>query len=151
MPFRLGIAISDSNSSRIRIMSDAGRSKSQGSSPLERTIITPLRAVKGQPFLLMPTSSDTRAFVPVPIMMPSFDSGNPSIVNSSLGQEIVGKVKELSTIPNNTDQIMKWINSMQELLAIPEIHVNFPAPSLGTEGRGAQELVVSIKRTGDTK
>lgn len=47
VPFRLGIAIANADSDRIRIMSDAGRSKSQGASPLERTIIAPLRAMKG--------------------------------------------------------------------------------------------------------
>ena len=51
----------------------------------------------------MPTSSDTRAFMPVPIMMPTFDMSNPSVANSSLGQEISKKVQELATIPNNTD------------------------------------------------
>lgn len=103
VPFRLGIAIANADSDRIRIMSDAGRSKSQGASPLERTIIAPLRAMKGQPFLLMPTSSDTRAFMPVPIMMPRFDISNPTVANSTLGQEISKKVQELTTIPNNTD------------------------------------------------
>lgn len=149
--FRLGIAIADADSERIRIMSDAGRSKSQGASPLERTIIPPLRAVKGQPFLLMPTSSKTKAFVTVPIMMPSFDSSNQKIMNSALGKAIQTKVQELTTIPNNTDQIMKWVNSMQELLAIPEIHVNFTPPSFTIQGRQPEELVVSIRRQGDTK
>lgn len=149
--FRLGIAIADADSERIRIMSDAGRSKSQGASPLERTIIPPLRAVKGQPFLLMPTSSKTKAFVTVPIMMPSFDSSNQKIMNSALGKAIQAKVQELTTIPNNTDQIMKWVNSMQELLAIPEIHVNFTPPSFTIQGRQPEELVVSIRRQGDTK
>lgn len=77
VPFRLGVAVANADSSRVRIMSDAGRSKSQGASALERTIMAPLRAAKGQPFLLMPTSSKTRAFVPVPIMMPKFDANNP--------------------------------------------------------------------------
>lgn len=151
VPFRLGIAIANADSDRIRIMSDAGRSKSQGASPLERTIIAPLKAVKGQPFLLMPTSSDTRAFIPVPIMMPRFDISNPSVANSSLGQEISKKVQELTTIPNNTDQIIKWIDSMQELLSIPEIHVNFSDPTFTAEGRLPQELIVTIKRLGETK
>lgn len=151
VPFRLGIAIANADSDRIRIMSDAGRSKSQGASPLERTIIAPLRAMKGQPFLLMPTSSDTRAFMPVPIMMPTFDMSNPSVANSTLGQEVSKKVQELTTIPNNTDQIMKWIDSMQELLSIPEIHVNFSNPEFSAEGRLPQQLIVTIKRPGETK
>lgn len=151
VPFRLGIAIANADSDRIRIMSDAGRSKSQGASPLERTIIAPLRAVKGQPFLLMPTSSDTRAFVPVPIMMPRFDASNPTIANSSLGQEVSKKVQELATIPNNTDQIMKWIDSIQELLSIPEIHVNFSNVTFTEQGRAAQDLIVTIKKPGETK
>lgn len=151
VPFRLGIAIANADSDRIRIMSDAGRSKSQGASSLERTIIPPLRATKGQPFLLMPTSSDTRAFMPVPIMMPRFDMSNPAVANSALGQEISKKVQELTTIPNNTDQIMKWVDSIQELLSIPEIHVNFFAPTFTAEGRLPQELIVTIKRPGETK
>ena len=151
VPFRLGIAIANADSDRVRIMSDAGRSKSQGASPLERTIIAPLRAVKGQPFLLMPTSSKTRAFIPVPIMMPKFDASNPTIANSSLGQEVSKKVQELSIIPNNTDQIMKWIDSMQELLAIPEIHINFSNLTLGLNGRKPQDIIVTIKKTDETK
>lgn len=151
VPFRLGIAVANADSDRVRIMSDAGRSKSQGASPLERTIIAPLRAMKGQPFLLMPTSSDTRAFMPVPIMMPTFDMSNPVVANSTLGQEISKKVQELTTIPNNTDQIMKWVDSMQELLSIPEIHVNFSAPTFTAEGREQQELIVTIKRPGESK
>lgn len=151
VPFRLGIAIANADSNRVRIMSDPGRSKSQGASPLERTIIAPLRSVKGQPFLLMPTSSSTRAFVSVPIMMPRFDVNNPTTANSKLGQIISQKVQELSTIPNNTDQIMKWIDEMQELLAIPEIHVNFTNPTFTPQGRKPQELVVTIKRPGETK
>lgn len=150
VPFRLGIAIANADSDRVRIMSDAGRSKSQGASPLERTIIAPLKAVKGQPFLLMPTSSSTRAFVTVPIMMPTFDMSNPSVANSALGQEISKKVQELTTISNNTDQIIKWINSMQELLAIPEIHVNFSTTRFSAEGRMPQELIVTIRRPGET-
>lgn len=150
IPFRLGIAIANADSGRVRIMSDAGRSKSQGASPLERTIIAPLRAMKGQPFLLMPTSSNTRAFMPVPIMMPTFDMSNPSVANSALGQEVSKKVQELTTIPNDTDQIIKWINSMQELLAIPEIHVNFSTPRFSAEGRMPQELIVTIRRPGET-
>lgn len=46
---------------------------------------------------------------------------------------------------------MKWIDSIQELLSIPEIHVNFSAPEFTAEGRLPQELIVTIKRPGETK
>ena len=101
VPFKLGIAVANAGSSRIRIMADPGRSQSQGASPMERTIVSPLRAVKGQPFLLMPTSSSNRAFVPVPIMMPTFTMSDPKVANSALGRIIQAKIQELATISDN--------------------------------------------------
>lgn len=150
IPFRLGIAIANSNSSRVRIMSDAGRSKSQNASPLERTIIPPLKSTNGQPFLLMPTSSSTRAFVTVPITMPRFNINNSQVADSDLGKIIIQKIQELATISTDAEDLQRWTDDLRELLAIKEVYVGKDRVSLGIQGRDSN-FVVKIKAPGDNQ
>lgn len=142
-PFRLAIAVSDGSNSRM--LAEPGRSKAQGASALERTIISPLNPKAGQPYFLLPTSSKTRAFVSVPITMQSFGEQTYS---STLGKAAIAKLQELATISTNTDSIMKWINEMQELLVLPELHVNLSHVKLGLGGRSPQTISVTIKPVG---
>lgn len=150
LPFRLGIAIANSNSSRVRIMSDAGRSKSQNASPLERTIIPPLKSTNGQPFLLMPTSSSTRAFVTVPITMPRFNINNSQVADSDLGKIIIQKIQELATISTDAEDLQRWTDDLRELLAIKEVYVGKDRVSLGIQGRHSN-FVVKVKAPGDNQ
>lgn len=113
--------------------------------------MSPLKVAKGQPFLLMPTSSKTRAFVPVPIMMPKFDANNSKVANSTLGKLVIQKIQELATVPNNQDKLQTWTDELRELLAFKEFYAGYDNLSIGQNGQRQQNFVVKFKNAEDNK
>lgn len=84
VPFKLGVALS--SGSGPRIMVTPGRRRSQGQTSEELAVQRPLRATKGQPFMLMETSkqrggTNEKVRVCVPISMPKFSINNPQVAS----------------------------------------------------------------------
>lgn len=136
-PFKLGIALTSGTNARIA--ASAGRRKKQGRSELEQSIISPVQAKAGQPYLLLPTSSksDRRAYLPVPILISPY---NESMDNTTFGKAVDKVLEKLVTVTNSTAIDVK--RDLQELLAIPEVHIN-----ILDDGN----LKVTIKPTGADK
>lgn len=118
IPFKLGIALTGGQNAVIR--AEAGRTKKEGRSTMERTIQSPLSAVAGQPFLLMPTSSSQKAYVTVPITTPLFGQ---DVFDTSIGKAIRNVVSRVATSDNSN--AINVIRDLQELIAVPEIHINY--------------------------
>lgn len=115
--FKLGVALT--SGSNARIAASAGRRKSQGQSSLERTIMSPINAKAGQPYLLMPTSDARRKYMPVPFIMPAFTEETSKSALGDAVMTVLGKLQWL-----RPSSIMDIKRELQELLAIPEIHIN---------------------------
>ena len=118
VPFLIGVAASSGRNARI--LASAGRTKKQGQSDLERSINPPLVAKAGQPFLLMPTSSATNHYMPVPITMEPY---SPSTQGTALGQAIHKVLERVSTADNSN--AIGIINDLEELISVQEIHINY--------------------------
>lgn len=129
--FKLGISMGIGNAAPI--FASAGRTKMQGSSKLEQTIVSPLNAVLGQPYILLPTAGKTQRIC-VPFNMKRFTK---ETADSQLGKAIKSVI---STIPNGTDKdnAMSVKTGLEELLAA-EFHVNYDKDNNGND-------VVSITR-----
>ena len=117
-PFLIGVAAS--SGSNVRVLASAGRTKKQGQSDLERSINPPIVAKAGQPFLLMPTSSATNHYMPVPITMEPY---SPSTQGTALGQAIHKVLERVPTADNSN--AIGIINDLEELISVQEIHINY--------------------------
>lgn len=118
IPFKIGVSVNSGQNARI--LATAGRTKRQGQSEEERTIVPPLTAKAGQPFLLFPTSSKKNHYIPVPILMEPYSD---STKNSALGRAIH---KVLERIPaSDNSNAMSIINALEELISVQEIHINY--------------------------
>lgn len=117
IPFMLGIAANSGKNARI--LATAGRTKEQGKSDIERTIIPPLSAQAGQPYLLMPTSSKKNHYIPVPFIM---DTYNPNSV-SDLSAAIIDVLERIPISDNST--AISIIRDLKELLSLQEVHINY--------------------------
>ena len=123
--FKLGISMGIGNNAPI--FASAGRTKMQGSSKLEQTIVSPLNAVLGQPYILLPTAGKTQRMC-VPFNMKRFTK---ETADSQLGKAIKSVI---STIPNGTDKdnAMSVKTGLEELLAA-EFHVNYDKDNNGVD------------------
>ena len=123
--FKLGISMGIGNNAPI--FASAGRTKMQGSSKLEQTIVSPLNAVLGQPYILLPTAGKTQRMC-VPFNMKRFTK---ETAESQLGKAIKSVI---STIPNGTDKdnAMSVKTGLEELLAA-EFHVNYDKDNNGVD------------------
>ena len=123
--FKLGISMGIGNNAPI--FASAGRTKMQGSSKLEQTIVPPLNAVLGQPYILLPTAGKTQRMC-VPFNMKRFTK---ETADSQLGKAIKSVI---STIPNGTDKdnAMSVKTGLEELLAA-EFHVNYDKDNNGND------------------
>lgn len=117
IPFMLGIAANSGKNARI--LATAGRTKEQGKSALENTIIPPLSAQAGQPYLLMPTSSKKNHYITVPFIMDTYDPR----ITTSLSLAINDVLKRIPISDNST--AIGIIRDLKELLSIQEIHINY--------------------------
>ena len=123
--FKLGISMGIGNNAPI--FASAGRTKMQSSSKLEQTIVPPLNAVLGQPYILLPTAGKTQRIC-VPFNMKRFTK---ETADSQLGKAIKSVI---STIPNGTDKdnAMSVKTGLEELLAA-EFHVNYDKDNNGND------------------
>lgn len=129
-PFMLGIAANSGKNARI--LATAGRTKEQGKSALENTIIPPLSAQAGQPYLLMPTSSKKNHYITVPFIMDTYDPR----ITTSLSLAINDVLKRIPISDNST--AIGIIRDLKELLSIQEVHINY----------SGDEVKVTIKPNG---
>ena len=152
VPFKLGVALT--SGSNPRIMVTPGRRAEQGVTSEEASVQRPLRAVKGQPFMLMSTSkqrggTSENVTVCVPISMPKFSVTSIRVANSELGKIIQDTIAKITSIKGDKDSILKWIKEVKELLALESLHVDITPGSIGPNGREAPNLVITMKRYGE--
>lgn len=113
--FKLGISMGRGNNAPI--FASAGRVKAQGSSDFEQTIVPPISAVEGQPYILLPTAGKTQRIC-VPFIMKWFTK---ETANSELGEAIKSVINR---IPKSANNPMSIVNGLEELLAA-KFHVNY--------------------------
>lgn len=113
--FKLGISMGRGENAPI--VAEAGRKKAQGKSDFERTIVSPLNAVEGQPYLLLPTAGGMQRMC-VPFTMKRYSE---ETANSKLGQAIDAVLKQVTTSASNP---MAIVQGLEELLSA-EFHVNY--------------------------
>lgn len=115
-PFTLGIAVGAGQNAPIKI--EAGRRASQGLSAEEQTILTPLDAVSGKPYLLIETSDPNRKYMPVAISMPRYSA---ETANSRLGRAIE---EVLSTLPTlQADKSLATKESLMDLIYFHDMFI----------------------------
>lgn len=118
IPIELGISSGDGRNAEI-IISSVRKGTSRSIKDKQRTIMSPLNAKKGQPYLLVNTSDPNRAYISVPFSM-SYYSQDTS--DSALGIAIDNVLNSL--IELQPKDVVKAKREIQELLAIPELHIN---------------------------
>lgn len=118
IPFELGISSGDGRNAEI-IISNVRKGTSRSIKDKQRTIMSPLNAKKGQPYLLVKTSDPNRAYISVPFSMPYYSQDTS---DSALGIAIDNVLNSL--IELQPKDVVKVKREMQELLAIPELHIN---------------------------
>lgn len=118
IPFELGISSGDGRNAKI-IISGERKGTSTSTKRKQQTILSPLDAKKGQPYLLIKTSDPKRAYVNVPFIMPQYSQDTS---DSALGKAIDNVLNSLVGL--QAKDIMKVKREIQELLAIPELHIN---------------------------
>lgn len=118
VPIELGISSGDGRNVEM-IISNVRKGTSRSVKDKQRTIMSPLNAKKGQPYLLIRTSDPKRAYFPVPFRMTPYSKDNEDF---GLGEYIEKVLKSLKDL--KVKDIMKAKRELQELLAIPELHIN---------------------------
>ena len=118
IPFELGISSGDGRNAEM-IISSVRKGTSKNVKDKQRTIMSPLNAKKGQPYLLVKTSDPNRAYISVPFSMPYYSQDT---YDSALGIAIDNVLNSLVGL--QPKDVMKAKREIQELLAIPELHIN---------------------------
>ena len=118
IPFELGISSGDGRNAEM-IISSVRKGTSETVRNKQRTIMSPLDAKKGKPYLLLKTSDPKRAYFPVPFRMPHYSQ---DVSDTALGKAIDNVLSTLTSM--KAKDIMKVKREIQELLAIPELHIN---------------------------
>lgn len=113
--FKLGISMGRGENAPI--VAEAGRKKAQGRSAFERTIVPPLNAVEGQPYILLPTAGKTQQMC-VPFTMKKFTK---ETADSTIGKAIKSVINKIPTSATNPMSIK---TSLEELLSA-EFHINY--------------------------
>lgn len=97
LPFKIAVIVVDKKGTyKMTTTSESGALK--GDDPIGASVIKPLKAKKGQPFLLIPTNDPKRAYMPVPFAMPLYDRGT---AKSTLGSIIDGILEDIRTIDSS--------------------------------------------------
>lgn len=120
--FKLGISMGIGNNAPI--FASAGRTKMQSSSKLEQTIVPPLNAVLGQPYILLPTAGKTQRMC-VPFNMKRFTK---ETADRQLGKAIKSVISRIS----KKEDAMSIKTGLEELLAA-EFHVNYDKDNNGND------------------
>lgn len=119
-PFKLSIALTASPNTNM--VMEPGRRKIQGKTDEELSIISPMNALAGQPYLLIQTSDERRRWMPVPIIMPTFgeNSSGSRIYNKVLSH--LGRLQDAETL-KDTDTILAWTDKLKEILAVADVYI----------------------------
>lgn len=119
--FKLGIAMNSGKNANIVV--SPGRKKAQGQTKFERAILSPIYSVAGQAFVLLPTSRKQNGEVvnlTVPFLMAPYSEATR---NTQLGEEIENVVKSFANIKTDK-QAASAKFALQELLTLPDLHIN---------------------------
>ena len=110
LPYKIGVVYTaDGGRYEMTTTSESTASKND---PIGQSTIRPLKAKKGQPFLLIPTNDPARAYMPVPFAMPRY---NASTSQSGLGKLVENVLNELLKIESKEDAV-KVKNKLTSLL-----------------------------------
>mgnify|MGYP006991636721 CR=1 FL=1 len=97
LPFKIAVLVAD-KAGRYKLTTTSESGALKGEDPIGANAIKPLKAKKGQPFLLIPTNDPKRAYMPVPFAMPLYDRGT---AKSTLGTIIDGILEDIRTIDSS--------------------------------------------------
>lgn len=117
-PFKMGIALSDGPTPTLII--EPGKRKKQGLSREELSIIKPVTAKAGQPYLLIETSSPNKKYYPVPITMPLFRE-NSSQLNSLILSHL-SQLQDPEKLLSEEAQ-KEWKQGLKDLLALGDVYL----------------------------
>lgn len=121
--FKLGISMGRGENAPI--VAEAGRKKAQGRSAFEKTIVSPLNAVVGQPYILLPTAGKTQQMC-VPFTMKKFTK---ETADSTIGKAVKSVINKISTSATNPMSIK---TSLEELLSA-EVHINYDGDNVSIQ------------------
>lgn len=116
--FKLSLALTTGSNPSMII--EAGRRKSQGLTDEEASILSPLYAKAGQPYILVETSDPNRKYIPVSITMSTF---NNSLSNTKLYNIIYNHINKLQYIIDDKQKLSEWKKEFKDLLAVGEVGV----------------------------
>lgn len=115
----IGIAVRDEGSTNLRMVV-SGKKKSERTIEDRKSMTSP-NAVPGQPFLMIETSSTSRSFYPVPIIMPKLGE----LGNSKL-KTIIDNMLSYSTVSELTETtVLGWKDDLHSLIQFHDIRVDF--------------------------
>jgi hypothetical protein len=124
--FTIGFATSNGRSEVVTANSKVARDPEQQ----RRTMRTASeKTKKGQPFLLMPTSSKERALMPVPFITPTFKNVSK---DSSFYRAVKILAEEIATLPNDFDKIKMAMDRLRDFFVIEDS--NAPLISFNKHG-----------------
>lgn len=111
LPYKIAVVVADkAGNFKLTTTSESGGKK--GIDPIGDSAIKPLKAKKGQPFILIPTNNPKRAYMPVSFAMPRYDRGT---AKSTLGTIIDDILEDIKTI-NSAQDCTKLANRLAEHL-----------------------------------
>lgn len=97
LPFKIAVLVAD-KAGRYKLTTTSESGALKGDDPIGASAIKPLKAKKGQPFLLIPTNDPKRAYMPVSFAMPLYDRGT---AKSALGGIIDSILEDIITIDSS--------------------------------------------------
>ena len=117
-PFRIGVAMTGGKNAVIK--SDSSP-LSSGQSDEDASIWQPLNAIKGQPYILLPTGNADKKYICVPFLMPVY---NENVADSKLGKAIADNVARITDALTDKNAV-SIRNALMELLSLKGMHVNY--------------------------
>lgn len=150
--FKIALALTSSPGANM--VMTPGRRKSEGQSAEDRTIMEPLEAKSGQPYLLIETSDPRRKWMPVQFCMPTFNGNDaPAIRSSKLYRAVIEHFMGLSDLYNeanpsnkmNERKLRRWKEDLKDLLAIPEVYIE--VKNVSTPNGLQKKLIFKVKRS----
>ena len=114
----LKLCIALESGSQAKMMMTPNRTQKQGLSKDDKSIMPPLRAKAGQPYVLLNTNGSRYSRIAVPIIMEPY---NENTDNSKLGKRVETALSKIANADNNT--VFPIIDEIEELLSIKGIQV----------------------------
>ena len=97
LPFKIAVLVAD-KAGRYKLTTTSESGALKGDDPIGASSIKPLKAKKGQPFLLVPTNDPKKAYMPVSFAMPLYDRGT---AKSTLGGIIDSILEDIRAIDSS--------------------------------------------------